>query len=89
MDACVVMSENYFDEAFPRLLDLLNDSDPTGYRTAVKGLCVFGHRVLSPLLDLFNTTDNSTVKACCIKAFVQVSVNFPESVFPEQAITAL
>nr|AHZ33965.1 phycoerythrobilin:Cys-82 alpha-phycoerythrin lyase, CpeZ subunit [uncultured Synechococcus sp.] len=89
MDACVVMSENYFDEAFPRLLDLLNDSDPTVYRTAVKGLGVFGHRVLSPLLDLFNTTDNSTVKACCIKAFVQVSVNFPESVFPEQAITAL
>ena len=89
MDACVVMSENYFDEAFPRLLDLLNDPDPMVYRTAVKGLGVFGYRVLFPLLDLFNTTNNCTVKACCIKAFVQVSVNFPESVFPEQAITAL
>ena len=89
MDACVVMSENYFDESFPRLLDLLNDPDPIVYRTAVKGLGVFGHRVLFPLLDLFNTTNNGTVKACCIKAFVQVSVNFPESVFPEQAITAL
>ena len=89
MDACVVMSENYFDEAFPRLLALLNDPDPIVYRTAVKGLGVFGHRVLFPLLDLFNTTNSCTVKACCIKAFVQVSVNFPESVFPEQAITAL
>ena len=89
MDACVVMSENYFDEALPRLLELLNDPDPTIYRTAVKGLGIFGHRVLFPLLDLFNTANNCTVKACCIKAFVQIAVNFPDVVFPEQAITAL
>ena len=54
MDACVSMSENYFDEALPRLLDLLNDPDPTIYRTAVKGLGVFGHGVLFPLLDLYD-----------------------------------
>ena len=89
MDACVSMSENYFDEALPRLLDLLNDPDPTIYRTAVKGLGVFGHGVLFPLLDLYDKTDNGTVKACCIKAFVQVAVNFPDAVFPEQAIHAL
>jgi len=89
LDACVAMSENYFDEALPRLLDLLNDPDPAVYRTAVKGLGVFGHRVLPPLLDLYNTTENCTVKACCIKAFVQVAVNFPDTVFPEQAISAL
>ena len=83
------MSENYFDEALPRLLELLNDPDPTIYRTAVKGLGIFGHRVLFPLLDLFNTANNCTVKACCIKAFVQIAVNFPDVVFPEQAITAL
>ena len=89
MDACVLMSENYYDEALPRLLDLLNDPDPVVYRTAVKGLGVFGHRVLPPLLDLFNATSNCTVKACCIKAFVQVAVNFPDNAFPEQAINAL
>ena len=89
MDACVSMSENYFDEALPRLLALLNDPDPTIYRTAVKGLGVFGHGVLFPLLDLYDQTDNGTVKACCIKAFVQVAVNFPDAVFPEQAIHAL
>ena len=89
MDACVSMSENYFDEALPRLLALLNDPDPTIYRTAVKGLGVFGHGVLFPLLDLYDKTDNGTVKACCIKAFVQVAVNFPDAVFPEQAIQAL
>ncbi len=89
MDACVVMSENYFDEALPRLLDLLNDPDPATYRTAVKGLGVFGHRVVHPLLDLYKTTSNCTVKACCIKAFVQVAVNFPEVAFPNEAITVL
>ena len=88
MDACVVMSENYFDEALPRLLDLLNDPDPAIYRTAVKGLGVFGHRVVHPLLDLYKTTSNCTVKAC-IKAFVQVAVNFPEVAFPNEAITVL
>ena len=89
MDACVVMSENYFDEALPRLLDLLNDPDPAIYRTAVKGLGVFGHRVVHPLLDLYKTTSNCTVKACCIKAFVQVAVNFPGIAFSDQAITVL
>ena len=89
MDACVVMSENYFDESFPRLLDLLNDPDQIVYRTAVKGLGVFGHRVVHPLLDLYKTTSNRTVKACCIKAFVQVAVNFPEVAFPNEAITVL
>lgn len=89
MDACVVMSENYFDEALPRLLDLLNDPDPSIYRTAVKGLGVFGHRVVLPLLDLYKTTSSSTVKACCIKAFVQVAVNFPEVAFPNEAIIVL
>ena len=89
MDACVVMSENYFDEALPRLLDLLNDPDPAIYRTAVKGLGVFGHRVVHPLLDLYEKTSNRTVKACCIKAFVQVAVNFPEVAFPNEAIVVL
>ena len=89
MDACVVMSENYFDEALPRLLDLLNDPDPVIYRTAVKGLGVFGHRVVHPLLDLYEKTSNRTVKACCIKAFVQVAVNFPEVAFPNEAIVVL
>lgn len=89
MDACVVMSENYFDEAFPRLLDLLNDPDPIVYRTAVKGLGVFGHRVVLPLLDLYKTTSNCTVKACCIKAFVQISVNYPDVAFLDEAIIVL
>ncbi len=89
MEACVVMSENYFDEALPRLLELLNDPDPTIYRTAVKGLGVFGHRVVLPLLELYKTTSNATVKACCIKAFVQVAVNFPEVTFPNEAIIVL
>ncbi len=89
MDACVLMSEYYFEEALPRLLGLLSDPDPVVYRTAVKGLGIFGHQVLLPLLDLYNSTENSTIKACCIKAFVQVSVNFPDVTFPDQAISVL
>ena len=89
MEACVTMSENYFDEALPRLLDLMRDPDPDVYRTAVKGLGVFGHKVMMPLLDLYGSTENNTVKACCIKAFVQVAVNFPGIAFSDQAITVL
>ncbi len=89
MEACVAMSEHYFDEALPRLLDLLKDPDPQIYRSAVKGLGVFGHQTLSPLLELYHSTENCTVKACCIKAFVQIAVNYPDTAFPDESIIVL
>ena len=87
--ACNLMAEHYADQAMPRLISLLHDPDPALYRTAVKGLGILGHQSVPRLLELFKKTDNGTVKACCIKALVQVSVNFPTQAFPAQTMDVL
>jgi len=87
--ACALMAEHYAEQAMPKLLSLLHDPDPAIYRTAVKGLGMLGHQSLPSLLELFEATDNGTVKACCIKALVQVSVNFPDLSFPVETIDIL
>ena len=84
--ACSLMAEYYSEQAMPELISLLHDPDPAIYRTAVKGLGMLGQQSLPGLLDLFKETDNGTVKACCIKALVQVSVYFPELAFPVETI---
>ena len=87
--ACSLMAEHYADRAMPRLISLLHDPDPAIYRTAVKGLGMLGHQSVPSLLELFEKTDNGTVKACCIKALVQVSVNFPRHAFPAETMNVL
>lgn len=87
--ACSLMAEYYSEQAMPELISLLHDPDPVIYRTAVKGLGMLGQQSLPGLLDLFKETDNGTVKACCIKALVQVSVYFPELAFPVETIDVL
>ena len=87
--ACSLMAEYYSEQAMPELISLLHDPDPAIYRTAVKGLGMLGQQSLPSLLDLFKDTDNGTVKACCIKALVQVSVYFPELAFPVETIDVL
>ena len=87
--ACVLMAENYQEKAMPYLLSLLHDPDPVVYRTAVKGLGTLGHCTLPDLIQLFKSSDNCTIRACCIKALVQISVNFPEIKFPSDIILVL
>ena len=67
----------------------MHDPDPGVYRTAVKALGVLGHRSLPGLIQLFTDSDNGTVRACCIKAIVQVSVHCPDQVFPLQVLKML
>ena len=87
--AYVSLVDNYPDLAQPRLIELLHDADPEIYRTAVKALGVLGHRALSDLLGLFKSAESGTVRACCIKALVQISVNFPDHAFPPEVIVVL
>jgi bilin biosynthesis protein len=88
-DAYWAMAEHYPDQAIPRLLDLMHETDPGVYRTAVKALGVFGARSFEPLLKLFDQSENGTVRACCVKALVQIAVNFPQEAFPSEALDAL
>ena len=56
-EACLILSENYREEALPRLLDLFCHHDPKVYRAAVKGIGFFGSDAFDPLIDLYATTD--------------------------------
>ena len=87
--ACVLMAENFQEQAMPYLFSLLHDPDPAVYRTAVKGLGTLGHCTLPELIQLFKSSDNGTIRACCIKALVQISVNYPEIAFPSDVILML
>ena len=88
-DACSLLAEHFPEEALPKLFELMHDPDPGVYRTAVKALGMLGHRSLPGLIQLFDDSDNGTIRACCIKAIVQVSVHFPDQAFPLQVITML
>ena len=83
------IADSYSDIAIPRLLLLLESENPAIYRSAVKALGVLGPKTFSPLIALFNNSVNPTVRACCVKALVQIAVNFPDEAFPEDALSVL
>jgi|TARA_B100000073_G_scaffold125215_1_gene102408 bilin biosynthesis protein len=87
--ACSLLAEQFPEEAMPRLFDLMHDPDPGVYRTAVKALGMIGHQSVPNLIQLFNSSDNGTIRACCIKAIVQVSVSFPDDAFSIDTLTML
>ena len=87
--ACSLLAEQFPEEAMPRLFDLMHDPDPCVYRTAVKALGMIGHQSVPNLIQLFNSSDNGTIRACCIKAIVQVSVSFPDDAFSIDTLTML
>ena len=88
-EACLLLSENYREEALPRLLDLFSHHDPKVYRAAVKGIGFFGSDAFDPLIDLYAITANQTARRCCPKAFVQVFKNFPDQSFPDSVMQML
>ena len=87
--ACSLLAEQFPEEAMPRLFELMHDPDPGVYRTAVKALGMIGHQTVPDLIQLFNSSDNGTIRACCIKAIVQVSVSFPDDAFSVDTLTML
>lgn len=83
------MAEQYPDQAMPGLLSMIHDEDPVKYRTAVKALGAFGERSFQPLIELYYRSPSGTVRACCVKALVQIAANFPETEFPHNVIEVL
>ena len=55
----------------------------------MKGIGVVGHSALPDLLQLFASSESGTVRACCIKALVQIAVNFPDQLFSSDVLNVL
>ena len=88
-EAYLAMVHHWPEESMPRLLELLGQSDVSVYRAAVKGLGAFGATALQPLADLFSSSPDGTVRACCVKAYAQIASNFPEENFSPEAMRVL
>lgn len=88
-EAYLAMVDYWPEQSMPRLLALLGQSDVSVYRAAVKGLGAFGAKALQPLADLFTSSPDGTVRACCVKAYAQIASNFPEEEFSPEAMTVL
>ena len=84
-----LMLDHYPEQSIPRLLALIENSDPVIYRAAVKALGLFGLEALTPLCQKYRSSTNSTVRACCIKAFVQVSAKHPDQALTNEAMQVL
>ena len=89
LTACSLLAEQFPEEAMPRLFELMHDPDPGVYRTAVKALGMIGHKSVPDLIQLFGSSGSGTIRACCIKAIVQVSVSFPDEAFSVETLSML
>ena len=87
--AYLKMAEYWPDESMPRLLANLDQSDMVLRRASVKALGAFGARCFHPLVEIFQTSDNRTVRTSCLKAFVQVAAKFPGINFPDEAMAVI
>ena len=77
------------EATIPKLMSILDETDVTYRRAAVKTLGVIGaEAVPSVVYDLLHS-DNVTVRSSCAKALAQISVNYPELDFPEEGLQGL
>ncbi len=72
-----------------RLMGVLDETDVTYRRAAVKALGAIGAEAVPAIVDGLLKSDDVTVRSSCAKALAQVSVNYPDITFPEEGLQAL
>jgi bilin biosynthesis protein len=88
-EAFLALARHWPDQSLPKLFELLDQENVTLRRASVRAIGVFGEPSLIPLALKFQQSVDPTVRASCIKAFVQVASNYQGIKFPEEAINAL
>jgi bilin biosynthesis protein len=72
-----------------RLIDILDDTDTTYRRAAVKTLGAIGVATVPFLVSILATSANVTVRGSAVKALAQVIINYPEIPFPAEGLECL
>lgn len=72
-----------------RLMSILDETDVTYRRAAVKALGAIGTEAVPAIIDGLLNSDDVTVRSSCAKALAQVSVNYPDITFPTEGLKAL
>ena len=87
--AMVEIAELRDDSTIPRLMSLLGEEDVVYRRAAVKTIGVIGSDAIPPLIESLTNSDNVVVRASCGKALAQIACNYPDAIFPEEAMVGL
>lgn len=77
------------ENTIPFLMSVLDETDTTYRRAAVKTLGAVGLDTVPSLVKTLLEDENSTVRSSCAKALAQVCLNYPKETFPEEGIQGL
>lgn len=87
--AMIELVDTRDETTIPRLIDILDDTDTTYRRAAVKTLGAIGVDTVPFLVALIGTSDNVTVRGSAVKALAQVIINYPQIPFPAEGLDCL
>ena len=87
--AMIDIAEQRDDETIPKLVSILDETDVTYRRAAVKTLGVIGADAVPAVVHELLHSEDVTVRSSCAKALAQVSVNYPDLEFPEEGLQGL
>jgi len=87
--AMVQLAENRDEQTIGRLIEMVNEETVDIRRAAVKALGVIGPDAVSAIVSLFESSENATIQASCVKALAQVAVNYGPDAFPQEGVEGL
>jgi bilin biosynthesis protein len=83
------LAENPDETTIPRLMEILDETDTTYRRAAVKALGAIGADTVSPLVEALLNSDNVTVRGSAAKALAQVAINYPDVPMSQEGMQGL
>jgi bilin biosynthesis protein len=87
--AMLEIVETRDETTIPRLMSILDETDTTYRRAAVKTLGAIGVDTVPFLVTAVTTSDDVTVRGSAVKALAQVIINYPEIPFPAEGLECL
>ena len=83
------IAETRDENTIPRLMSILGEQDVNYRRSAVKALGIIGANSVPSLVETLESSDNTVVRASCVKALAQVAFNHPDEAFPQIGMDGL
>jgi bilin biosynthesis protein len=87
--ATIEIAETRDGTTISQLMSILDETDTTYRRAAVKTLGAIGIDTVSPLVAAMLNSENVTVRGSAAKALAQVIINYPDVPFPAEGIQGL
>jgi bilin biosynthesis protein len=83
------LAENSDETTISRLMGILDETDTTYRRAAVKALGAIGAETVPPLVEALLNSEDVTVRGSAAKALAQVAINHPEVPMSQEGMQGL